>query len=72
MVVRKNIEPGNRQRALLTPTQIQSESSETFENNLVAVSPLKVDTSVVEKSSTEKTRIFKLPKHTTHQIGVRQ
>jgi hypothetical protein len=66
------VEAANRQRILLTPTQIRSDSSEAFEANLAPVSAAKPDLAVVEKPSTEKRRILELAKHTSHQIGVRK
>ena len=68
-VVSKGVEVDYRQRALLTPTQIHSERSS--EGCLAPVTSVKPDPSVViERASTEKSRTLKLPKQTTHQIGV--
>ena len=69
VTVFKQTEKFNRQRALLTPTQIQSE--ESIEKTLSLVPALKVDTSVIEKLSKEKSQAVKLPKQTSHLVGVR-
>jgi hypothetical protein len=61
----------NRQRALLTPTQIKSDESAKFEKTQTLSPTIKVDTSVIEKSTKEKSQAVKLPKQTSHMVGVR-
>jgi len=75
MLLKLTTQVERRQRALFTPTSLIQDVGGVVDQSQVA--ELKPDTlpsnaAVVHKPTKEKSGALKLPKHTTHQIGVRQ